>query len=135
MIFLIGKRLSNLRKEKELTQEEFSALINISRSTYAQYEINRREPDYEILKRIADFYGVTTDYLLGRTNKRNFTQDDPEDDIQPTPSERYRTFQKKIGELSPESLTFLEFQLDRLHELDLEAVKRRRAERDARKNK
>ena len=77
MIFLIGKRLSNLRKEKELTQEEFSALINISRSTYAQYEINRREPDYAILKRIADFYGVTTDYLLGRTDKKNFTKAQP----------------------------------------------------------
>ena len=75
---MIGKRLCDLRKEKGLTQEEFSTLINISRSTYAQYEINRREPDYEILKRIADFYGVTTDYLLGRTDKKDsFNQDQP----------------------------------------------------------
>ena len=53
----------------------------------------------------------------------------------PTPPERIRTFQKKIGELSEESLTFLEFQLERLRELDQEAVNRRRAERDSKRDK
>lgn len=128
---MIGERLCELRKKKGLTQEEFSALINISRPTYAQYEIDRRQPDYEILQRIADFHGVTTDYLLGRTDNPK----EVSDDIQPTPPERIRTFQKKIGELSPESLTFLEFQLERLRELDQEAVERRRAQRDAKHNR
>ncbi|SHN87992.1 helix-turn-helix domain-containing protein [Desulfitobacterium chlororespirans] len=66
---MLGKRLTELRKGKHLTQEQFSSLINVSRATYAQYEIDRRQPDYETLQNIANFYNVSTDYLLGRTHE------------------------------------------------------------------
>jgi len=124
-----------LRSNKGLSQRELAKIFNVSPSTIAMYETGQRAPDTDTIQIFADFFNVTTDYLLGRTDKEYpFTQDDP-DDIQPTPPERIRTFQKKIGELSPESLTFLEFQLERLRELDLEAVERRRAKRDAGRNK
>lgn len=58
-----------LRTSSGLTQTEFAERIGISRSTIGMYETGAREPDFEILERIADFFNVDTDYLLGRTDK------------------------------------------------------------------
>lgn len=134
---MLGERLVELRKQKGLTQEEFSSSLNISRGTYAQYEIERRQPDYDTLKKIADFFKVSIDYLLGRTDNPTppSIEDDPDVDLQPTQRDRVKIFQKKLGELSPESMDFLEFQLNRLHELDLEVIERKRAERAKQRNK
>lgn len=62
---MIGERLTFLRKKKGLTQEELAKIFNMSRSTYAQYEVNRRKPDYNTLKMFADYYQVSIDWLLG----------------------------------------------------------------------
>lgn len=58
-----------LRTSSGLTQTEFAKKIGISRSTIGMYETGAREPDFEILERIADFFNVDMDYLLGRTDK------------------------------------------------------------------
>lgn len=58
-----------LRTASGLTQAEFSKRIGISRSTIGMYETGAREPDFETLERIADFFNVDIDYLLGRTDK------------------------------------------------------------------
>lgn len=58
-----------LRIASGLTQAEFSKRIGISRSTIGMYETGAREPDFETLEKIADFFNVDVDYLLGRTNK------------------------------------------------------------------
>lgn len=58
-----------LRIASGLTQAEMSKKIGISRSTIGMYETGAREPDFETLEKIADFFNVDTDYLLGRTNK------------------------------------------------------------------
>jgi transcriptional regulator with XRE-family HTH domain len=60
----LGKRLKHLREVKGLSQTATAAKLGINRGTYAHYEIDKRRPDYETLIRIADFYEVTTDYLL-----------------------------------------------------------------------
>jgi transcriptional regulator with XRE-family HTH domain len=60
-----GQRISLLREEKQLTQEELAERIGISRAALSHYENNRREPDFETLKDIADFFYVNVDYLLG----------------------------------------------------------------------
>lgn len=65
---MFHKRLAALRKEKSMTQQEVADAINIARATYAQYEIGRREPDYETLKKIAHLLNCTTDYLIGRSD-------------------------------------------------------------------
>lgn len=65
---MIGNRLTNLRKQKKLTQQELSKRLKIARTTYSGYENGSREPDYATLKKIADFFEVSTDYLLGRTD-------------------------------------------------------------------
>ena len=61
--------LKALRNAKGLTQVELAKILKISRSTIGMYENGSREPDYETLELIADFFNVDIDYLLGRTNK------------------------------------------------------------------
>lgn len=61
-------RLISLRKSKKLTQAEMANIIGVHRATYSNYETGLRNPDYETLKKIADFFDVTTDYLLGRVD-------------------------------------------------------------------
>jgi len=62
------KRLKELRKEREgLTQRKFAQILNVDKSTYDRYENRNAEPSYEVLVKIADYFNVTTDYLLGRT--------------------------------------------------------------------
>ncbi|MFB6363174.1 helix-turn-helix domain-containing protein [Paenibacillus elgii] len=63
----IGDKVALLREKQALTQEELSSKINISRASLSHYEKNRREPDYETVVKIADFFKVSIDYLLGRT--------------------------------------------------------------------
>lgn len=58
-----------LRISAGLTQVEMASKLGISRSTIGMYETGAREPDFETLEKIADFFNVDTDYLLGRTNK------------------------------------------------------------------
>ncbi|MCM1509089.1 MAG: helix-turn-helix domain-containing protein [Ruminococcus flavefaciens] len=58
--------LKELRKKHSLSMKEFCTQCDISFNTYQNYETGKRIPTAEILVKIADFYGVTTDYLLGR---------------------------------------------------------------------
>ncbi|WP_171683262.1 helix-turn-helix domain-containing protein [Paenibacillus planticolens] len=63
-----GDRIALLREKRGLTQEELSNKIGISRASLSHYETSRREPDYETINKIATFFNVSIDYLLGRTN-------------------------------------------------------------------
>ena len=58
-----------LRLSASLTQSDIAKRIGISRSTIGMYETGAREPDFKTLEKIADYFNVDTDYLLGRTNK------------------------------------------------------------------
>ena len=58
-----------LRLASGYTQQEMAEKLGISRSTIGMYETGAREPDFETLEAIADFFNVDIDYLLGRTNK------------------------------------------------------------------
>lgn len=69
--YMFGERLAKLRKEKGLTQEELAKALNITRSALSLYEIGKRDPDTETLKKMAEYFGVSIDYLLGRTNLPN----------------------------------------------------------------
>lgn len=64
-------RLKELRKEKKLTQAEISKILNVAPTTYNGYETEKFEPTIETLCILADYYGVTLDYLIGR----NYTND------------------------------------------------------------
>lgn len=58
--------LKELRQAHGLTQSELGKKLNIAPSTVGMWEKGYRSPDYEMLKNIADYFDVTTDYLLGR---------------------------------------------------------------------
>ena len=63
--------LSELRKEKGLSQKEAAMHLDISQALLSHYEKGIRECGQSFLLKVADFYGVTTDYLLGRSKSRN----------------------------------------------------------------
>lgn len=65
---MLGKRLKALRNEKKIFQKKLASDLNLSQETISLYESNKREPDYETLNRIADYFDVSIDYLLGRTH-------------------------------------------------------------------
>ena len=66
----IAERLKALRKERKLRQSDVAKLLGIGVRTYQYYEGDEHRPDYEMLIKLADFFGVSTDYLLGRTGER-----------------------------------------------------------------
>ena len=63
---MIGKKLKELRKQKGLTIAEAAEIFNVSTRTYTYYEAEGREPNIEMLCKLADYYNTTVDYLLGR---------------------------------------------------------------------
>lgn len=70
----IGEIRAELRCEKDIGQKELAAYLNVSVGTVSNYENNVHSPDLNTLSRLADFFGVTTDYLLGRTAYRSDLQ-------------------------------------------------------------
>lgn len=74
---MFPKRLKQLRKERKLTQEELGKKINVSKVSISGYESGSRNPDTETLKKIADLFDVSIDYLLGRSNAI-YSQDESE---------------------------------------------------------
>ncbi|WP_199427066.1 helix-turn-helix domain-containing protein [Thermaerobacillus caldiproteolyticus] len=73
---MLGDRLKKLRLEKKLTQEELGKRINVTKVSISGYENGNRTPDTETLQKLADFFNVTTDYLLGRTDNPNSPKND-----------------------------------------------------------
>ena len=66
-----GSRLRQLRQEKQLTQEELGKFLGKSKNNISQYETNKRQADDETKKQLANFFKVSVDYLLGRSDIRN----------------------------------------------------------------
>ena len=64
----IGENIKHLRKEREITQEEFSEILGVSCQSVSRWENNLCYPDIELIPVIADFFGVTTDNLMGIDN-------------------------------------------------------------------
>lgn len=66
----LGEKIKVLRIENRMTAEELAKYLKIGRSTLSNYENNIRKPDYDALVKIAEYFNVSIDYLLGRTNDR-----------------------------------------------------------------
>lgn len=68
----LGDRLKQLRLEKSISQTEMANHFHIGRSTLSQYESNARTPSDEMKLKFAEFFDVSVDYLLGKTEYRKF---------------------------------------------------------------
>lgn len=71
---MIGKRLRYLREKKKMSQLALAKKLNMPNQNISNYERDFREPDYETLNKFADFFEVTSDYLLGRSDDPELTQ-------------------------------------------------------------
>ncbi|HOV68905.1 MAG TPA: helix-turn-helix transcriptional regulator [Clostridia bacterium] len=66
----IGERLRRLREEKSMTQQQLADILGKSRAAVGKYETGARMPDNNTLHAICDYFNVTTDYILGRSEYR-----------------------------------------------------------------
>lgn len=72
----IGKMIFLLRSERGLRQKDFASLLDVSPSTIGMWETDKRQPDLDALVKIADYFEVTTDFLLSRNSNSNMIDKD-----------------------------------------------------------
>ena len=97
---MFAERLKALRKEANLTQREFAQAVNVAVGTVGMWEIGKREPAFDTVNQIANFFEVSVDYLLGRTDQQK----------KPTPAtddERKAEFIQLYEQLSDEEKAFV----------------------------
>ena len=63
-----AERIRSLREDKDLTQTYIAHILNTSQTVYSRYERNERSLPIEMLYELCDFYNVSADYILGRTD-------------------------------------------------------------------
>ena len=76
----MGDKLKSLRTKKKLTQKQVSDMIGLAVSAVSSYESGSRYPSYDVLIKLARIFHVSTDYLLGMTDKRNIDVTGLDDD-------------------------------------------------------
>lgn len=107
---MFSKRLKLLRQEKRLSQIELSKVILVGNKTISDYERGVSNPDFETLQKIASFFNVSTDYLLGKTDDRLPTPtSSPKDQLQGIKLALYNQTEELTEEQMEDVLKFVEF--------------------------
>ena len=65
------ERIRNLREDRDLKQEDIAKMLSCSQACYSKYENGRRDIPSEVWNILADYYSVSVDYLMGRTNVKD----------------------------------------------------------------
>lgn len=78
---MFAESLKSLRENEGLSQKSLANQIKVSQPTIAAYESGKREPDFATLIKLADFFQISIDYLMGRTEYKNYTERASEDEI------------------------------------------------------
>lgn len=73
---MLGSRIRELRKEKKMSQRELAEKLNVSQQTIGAWETERIVPGADTLGTIANYFDVTSDYLLGRSEQRKENNED-----------------------------------------------------------
>lgn len=105
--------LKQLRLSANITQEQLANIIGVHRATYASYEQGRREPDYETLIKIAEFYKVSLDYLFERENNYKINIINKKIEYK---SDLHKELIDMLNELPTEDLYMLKGYMERLYE-------------------
>lgn len=66
---MIYENIRNLREDNDKTQTELADYLHVKQTTYSKYELGKINIPIEVFIKLADYYGVSVDYLLGRTSK------------------------------------------------------------------
>lgn len=85
-------KLTQLRKSENLSQEQLAKIIGVSKQAYGHYEREERELGYDMLCKLADYFGVTVDYLIGHESVKNPIMERPLSEIA-------ENFIREFGEL------------------------------------
>lgn len=72
---MLNIKIKELRTAHGLTQVEFAKKLSVSKQAVSNWENNNIQPSIDMLIKIADYFGVTTDYLLGRSNDNSLSTD------------------------------------------------------------
>ncbi len=97
---MLGERLKELRAKNGLTQIAFAEIFKISSGTIAMWETGKRTPDIEMIKRIAEYFGVSVDYLVGHGTQN--TDSDYQTDSSVEQDENLIILNRNAKKLSPE---------------------------------
>ena len=92
---MFSQRLKELRKASGLTQIQFAEQFNIAKGTVGMWETGKREPDFDTIGRIADYFQTTVDYLLGRTDDPYDYENDPDDLLGDIPLDHLHYYQEE----------------------------------------
>jgi len=103
---MYGDRIATLREEAHLTQQELADEIGIKRSALSHYEKSRREPTYDVLQNIANFFHVTTDYLLEKTDVP-LVNSPSTDTVKNNATISQQAIHKKLNKLSTKNLNLV----------------------------
>ncbi|WP_368664498.1 helix-turn-helix domain-containing protein [Streptococcus gallolyticus] len=96
--FMLPQRLKELRKETGLTQKEIANQIHVGQNSYSNWENGNRKPTAEITSKLAEFFNVSIDYLLGKTDIKERNENNS---IESTANVLFRTTVKDLN-LTPE---------------------------------
>ena len=80
----VGARIKSLRESKKMTQIDLATLINVSKANMSKYESGSVEPNLEIMNHLCDIFDVSLDYLSGRSNYREISNDTKSKTLTPT---------------------------------------------------
>ena len=113
-----GHILRELREEKDILQVELAKKLNITSQSLSQYELGKRMPDIEMIDRLANFFNVSVDYLLGRTDIK-----EPIKNIVSEKQQDYSSNTESINtqDLSPESQEDLKKYIELLKLKDMQS--------------
>lgn len=68
---MIGQTIRDLRKQRKISQTELAKILHVSQQTVTTWETGKAEPSSSAISSLADYFNVTTDYLLGRPEKKD----------------------------------------------------------------
>lgn len=117
----LSEILKKLRISKGYSQGDVADYLQVNRASYSNYEQGRRDPDYQTIKKIADFYSVSTDLLLGRKDNKEMAKELSA--LKPDivfKSKSHEEIFKKMNSLDEDDIYLVKGYVDKLVERNLE---------------